>query len=127
MLVREELQDPKQEYGVHSMYQYHAQAVRFLGSGPLAQRLELCNFSMSVDGSVVTFCFFAEEAQSSGDGVNNTSSSRAWPDENLHATVCSNFKLRYIFRVSCAVLGDQLIGPFIFKLRLTGLVYQRFL
>jgi len=50
-----------------------------------------------------------------------------WADENPHATVESNFRLRFSVNVWCAVLDDQLIGPFILEGRLTGEAYLRLL
>jgi len=69
---------------------------------------------------------FTDEAQFNGDGVNNTRNSHVWGDENPHATVESNFQ-RFSVNVWCAVLDDQLIGPFILEGRLTGEAYLRFL
>jgi len=50
-----------------------------------------------------------------------------WADENPHATVESNFLLRFSVNVWSAVLDDQLIGPFILEGRLTGESYLQFL
>ena len=47
--------------------------------------------------------------------------------ENPHATVESNNQLHFSVNVWCAVLDDQLIGPFILEGRLTGEAYLRFL
>ena len=54
------------------------------------------------------------------DGVNNTHNSNVWADENPDANVESNFQLRFSVNVRCAVLDDQLIGPFILEGRRTG-------
>ena len=56
-----------------------------------------------------------------------THNSHVWADENPHATVESNFQLRFSVNVLCAVLNDQLNGPFILKNRLTGEACLRFL
>jgi len=53
--------------------------------------------------------------------------SHVWADENPHATVESNFQLRFSVNVWCAVLDDQLIGPFILEGHLTEEAYLRFL
>jgi len=50
-----------------------------------------------------------------------------WADENPHTTVESNFQLCFSVNVWCAVLDDQLIGPFILEGHLTGEAYLRFL
>ena len=73
------------------------------------------------------YILFTGDAQFNRDGVNNTYNSHVWADENPHATVESNFQLRFIVNVWCAVLYDQLIGPFILEGRLAGEVYLRFL
>jgi len=73
------------------------------------------------------YILFTEEAQFNHDGVNNTHNSHVWADENPHATVESNFQLHFTVNVWCAVLDDQLIGPFILEDHLTGEAYLRFL
>ena len=70
---------------------------------------------------------FTDEAQFNRDGVNNTHNSHVWADENPHATVESNFQQSFSVNLWCAVLDDQLIGPFILEGRLTGEAYLRFL
>ena len=50
-----------------------------------------------------------------------------WAYENHHTTVESNFQLRFSVNVWCAVLDDQLIGPFILEGHLTGEAYLKFL
>ena len=50
-----------------------------------------------------------------------------WPNENPRANVESNFQLRFSVNVWCAVLDEQLIGPFILEGRLGGEAYLRFL
>ena len=72
------------------------------------------------------YILFTDEAQFSRNGVNNLHNS-VWADENPHATVESNFQLRFSVNVWSAVLDDQLIGPFILEGRLTGEAYLSFL
>jgi len=50
-----------------------------------------------------------------------------WVDENPNATVESNFQLRFSVNVRCAVLEDQLIGPFMLEGLDTLEAYLRFL
>ena len=71
------------------------------------------------------YILFTDEAQFSRNGVNNLHNS-VWADENPHATVESNFQLRFCVNVWCAVLDDQLLGPFILE-GLIGEAYFRFL
>jgi len=108
------------------MYPYHVQRVQRLGPGDFAQRLEFCRW-LNGSRQLHLYILFTDEAQFNRDGVNNTHNSHVWADENPHATVESNFQLRYSVNVWCAVLDDQLIGPFILEGRLTGEAYLRFL
>ena len=73
------------------------------------------------------YILITDEAQFNHDRVNNTHNSHVWADENPHTAVESNFQLRFSVNVWCAVLDDQLIGPFILEGRLTGEAYLRFL
>ena len=100
--------------------------MQHLGPGDFADRLEFCKW---LNGSCELhhYILFTDEAQLNCNGVNNTHNSNVWADENPHATVESNFQLRFSVNVWCAVLDDQLIGPFILEGRFTGEVYLRFL
>ena len=104
---------------LEGMYPYHVQPVQHLGTGDYAQRLEFCKW-LSGSRQLHRYILFTNEAQFNRDGVNNTHNSHVCGDENPHATVESNFQLRFSVNVWCAVLDDQLTGPFIFEGRLTG-------
>jgi len=108
------------------MYPYHVQRVQHLGSGDFAERLEFCKW-FNGSRELHRYILFTDELQFNHDGVNNTHNSHMWADENLHATVESNFQQRFSVNVWCAVLDDQLIGPSILEGRLTGEMYLRFL
>jgi len=107
------------------MYPYHVQRVQHLRTGDFAEGL---NFCMWLSGSrqLHRYIMFTDEAQFNHDGVNNTHNYHVWGDENPHSTVESNFQQRFSVNVWCAVLDDQLIGPFILEIRLTGEAYLRF-
>jgi len=108
------------------MYPYHVQRVQHLGPGDFAERLEFCKW-LNGSHKLHRYNLFTDEAQFKRDSVNNTHNSHVWADENHHATVESNFQLRLIVNVWCAVLDVQLIGPIILEGRLTGEVYLKFL
>ena len=93
------------------MYPYHVQRVQHLGQGDFANRME---FFKWFNGSRELHCYilFTDKSQFNHDGVNDTHNSHMWADENPHATVESNFQQRFSVNVWCAVLDDQLIGPF---------------
>jgi len=101
------------------MYPYHVQRVQHLGPGDFARRLEFCKW-LNGSRQLHRYILFTDEAQFNRDGVNNTHNSHVWADENTHATVESNFQLRFSVNVWCADLDDQLISPSILEDRLTG-------
>ena len=53
--------------------------------------------------------------------------SHLWDRDNPHGTVASNDQHLFAVNVWCGVIGDQLIGPYIFPQRLTGDIYATFL
>jgi len=100
--------------------------MQHLGSADFAGRPEFCKW-LNVSHQLHRYILFTDGAQFNRNGVNNTHSSNVWADENLHANVERNFQLRFSVNVWCAVLDDQLIGPFVLDGRLTGEAYLRFL
>ena len=101
------------------------QRVQHLRPGVFPERLEFCKW-LNGSRQLHRYILFTDE-QFNRDGVNNAHDSHVWADENPHATVESNFQLRFSVNMWCAVLDDQLIGPFILEGRLTGEAYLRFL
>jgi len=102
------------------------QRVQHLGPGDFAERLEFCKW-LNGSRKLHHYILFTDEAKLNPDSINNTHNSHVWVDENPQGTVESNFQLRFSVSVWCAVLDDQLIGPFILEGRLTGEVYLTFL
>ena len=114
------------ENTVCRLHVYQVRRVLHLGPGDFPHRLEFCKW-LNGSRQLHRYTLFTDEAQFNRNGVNNTHNSHVWEDENPHATVESNFQLYFSVKVWCAVLDDQLIGPFILKGRLTGEAYLRFL
>ena len=50
-----------------------------------------------------------------------------WSHENPHGTRVTNLQRRFSVNVWCGVLGNRLIGPFVFDNNLTGNTYEAFL
>ena len=92
--------------------------MQHLGPGDFVERPEFCKW-LSDSRQLHRYIPFTDKAQFNRDGFNNTHYSHLWADENPHATVESNFQLRFNVNVWCAVLNDQLIDPFIPEVRLT--------
>jgi len=61
------------------------------------------------------------------DGVNNTKNSHLWDRDNPHGTVGSSYQHCFSVNVWCGVIGNRLIGPYIFPQRLTGDIYANVL
>ena len=80
---------------------------------------------MAVTSCIVTSCL--QTKRNLIATVSIIHNSHVWGDENPHATVERNFQQRFSVNVWCAVLDDQLIGPFILEGRLTEEAYLRFL
>ena len=93
------------------MCPYHVLRVQHLTPGDFAERLEFCKW-LNGSRQLHRYILFTDEAQFNRHGVNNTHNSHVCAVENPHATVESNFQLRFSVNVWCAVLDDQLIGPF---------------
>jgi len=108
------------------MYPYHVQRLQHLIPGDFAERLEIWKW-LSGSHKLHRYILFTDKLQFNCDGVSNTHDSHVWADVNPHATVESNFQQCFSVHVWCAVLDNQLIGPFILEGRLTGEVYLRFL
>jgi len=76
------------------MYPHHVQRVQYLRPGYFFERLEFCKW---LNGSrrLHLYILFTDEVQFNRKGVYNTHNSHASADENSHATVESNFQLRF--------------------------------
>jgi len=98
---------------------YHIQSIQHLEPAYMCSRLELCRWINS-NSHLVCNILFIDEAHFTCDGVNNTRNSHLWDRDNPHGTVESNYQNRFYVNVWCGVIGDQLIGPYIFPQRVTG-------
>ena len=85
------------------MYPYHVRRVQHLRSGDFTERLEFCRWLNGIR-QLHRYILFTDKAQFNRDGVNNTHKSHVWADENPHATMESNFQLRFSVNVCCVVL-----------------------
>jgi hypothetical protein len=70
---------------------------------------------------------FTNEAHFICDGVNNTRNSHLWDHDNPHGKVKSHYQHLFAVNMWCDVIGDQLIGPYIFPQCLTGNIYTNVL
>jgi hypothetical protein len=108
------------------MYPYHIQRVQHLEPADMCSRLDLCRWINS-NPRVIRNVSFTDEAHLTRNGVNNTRISHLWGRDNPHRTIESNYQHRFSVNVWCGVIGDQLIGPYIFPQRLISAIYANLL
>ena len=104
---------------------YHDQRVH-LEPGDHAQHMDLCHW-IKAHPEMLSVNLFSDEASFTRDSVNNLRNVHTWSHDNPHETSVTNFQRRFTVNVWCGVLGNQLIGPFVFDNNLTGNAYEVFL
>ena len=108
------------------LYPYHDQSVQHLEPGDHAQRMDLCNW-IKAHPELLSVILFSDEASFTRDGVNNLRKVHMWYHDKPQETCVTNFQRRFTVNVWCGVLGNKLIGPFVFDNNLTGNPYEVFL
>ena len=109
-----------------NLYPYHDQRVQHLEPGGHDQRMDLCHW-IKAHPKLVSNILFTDEVSFTRDGVNNSWNVHTWSLDNPHETSVTNFQQRFSLNVWCGVLGNRLIGPFVFDNNLTGNTYEAFL
>jgi len=107
------------------LYPYHDQRVQHLGPGDHAQNFDLCQW-IKAHPELLSVILFTDEASFTRDGINNSRNVHTWSDENPHETRVTHFQGRFSVNVWCGLLGNRLIGPFVFDNNLTGKTYEAF-
>src|SRR5215469_10793136 len=105
------------------LYPYHDQKVQHLEPGDYAQRMDLCHW-VKAHRELLSVILFTDEASFTRDGINNLRNVHTWSHRNPHATCVTHFQRRFSVNVWCGVLGNRLIGPFVFDNNLTGNTYE---
>jgi len=108
------------------LYPYHDQMVQHLEPGDHAQRFDLCQW-ITAHPELLNVILFTDEASFTQDDINNSRNVHTWSDENPHETRVTHFQRRFSVNLWCGVLGNRLIGPFVFDNNLTGNTYEAFL
>jgi len=100
--------------------------VQHLEPGDHAQRFDLCQW-ITAHPELLSVILFTDEASFTWDSINNSRNVHTWSDENPHETRLTHFQRRFLVNVWCGVLGNKLIGPFVFDNNLMGNTYEAFL
>ena len=116
MQVRRTLQE-------EDLYPYHDKRVQHLEPGDHTQCMDLCHW-IKAHPELLSVILFSDEASFTRDGVNNLRNVHTWSHDNPHETSVTNFQRRFSVNVWCGVLGNKLIGPFVFDNNLTGMSNQ---
>jgi len=66
------------------------------------------------------YVLFTHEAQFTDDGVSNTINCHLWVYGSLYRLAERNFEHRFSVNMWCDIIGDQVIGSYIFMQRLAG-------
>jgi hypothetical protein len=69
---------------------------------------------------------FTDEAQFTGDGIQNFQNQHLWADENSHTILPSHHQHQFT-NIWAGICGDNLFGPHLLPNRLTGRNYKNFL
>jgi len=94
-------------------YPYHDQTVQHLEPSDHAQRMDFCHW-IKAHPELLGVILFTDEASFTRDGVNNSRNLHTWSHDNPHETRVTNFQRRFSVNVWCGVIGNRLIGPFVF-------------
>ena len=105
---------------------HHNHRVQHLERGDPAQRMDLCHW-ITAHPQLLSVILFTDEASFTRDGINNSRNVRTWSHDNPHETSVTKFQRRFSVNVWCGLLGNKLIGPFVFDNNLTGNTYEVFL
>ena len=107
------------------LYPYDDQRVH-LESGDHAQRMDFCQW-IKAHPELLSVILFSDVASFTREGVNNLRNVHMWTHDSPHETSVTNFQRRLSVNVWCGVLGNKLIGHFVFDNNLTGNTYEAFL
>ena len=112
------------------LYPYHLQRVQALHQGDYIQRLEYCRWFLQMtetDPDFPGIVLFSDEAIFTHEGVFNFHNSHCWDHDNPHMTRPHSHQTRFSVNVWAGIVGDQLVGPYLFPDTLDGRKYYNFL
>jgi len=105
---------------------YHDHRVQHLEPADPARRMDFCHW-ITAHPQLLSVILFTDEASFTRYGINNSRNLHTWSHDNPHETSVTKFQRRFSVNVWCGLLGNKLIGPFVFDNNLTGNTYEVFL
>ena len=88
--------------------------------------MDLCH-RITAHPLLLCIVLFTDEVSFTWSGINNSQNLHTCSHDNPRETSVTNFQRRFSVNVWCGVLGNKLIGPFVFDNNLTGNTYEVFL
>lgn len=114
----------------HKFKPYKIIKTNFLYENDAQRRLEFCQWYITRNQQEINFCqsiIWTDEAHIASDGIFNRQNNRHWADVNPHDLVAVRRQGRFGFNVWCGLLGNRMIGPFIYDRNLTAAFYLEIL
>ena len=112
------------------LHPYHVQKVHAMSPDDYPARLQYSNWFIQQHNQNLNFSkliLFTDEAGFTRDGIINSHNLHFWADENPHAIIQNKHQQRFMVNVWAGIIGNNLIGPFVFEERLNGEIYLQFL
>lgn len=112
------------------LHPYKLQKVQALNAQDYPRRMECSRWFLNKDIEDPSFLekiLFTDESSFSREGIFNHRTSHVWAVDNPNATVIRGYQERFAVNVWAGIIGDRLIGPYIFPNRLNAPVYLVFL
>ena len=113
-----------------SLYPYHLQRVQGLSETDFPPRKAFCTWLLQMcaqDQTFLSTILFTDEAKFTRNGVQNFHNTHVWADVNPCAVLETRHQQQFSINVWAGIIGDSVIGPFIFHGTLTGASYSEFL
>lgn len=112
------------------LYPYHLQRVQGLSETDIPPRKAFCTWLLQMcaqDQTFLSTILFTDEAKFTRNGVQNFHNTHVWADVNPCAVLETRHQQQFSINVWAGIIGDSVIGPFIFHGTLTGASYSEFL
>lgn len=114
----------------HKLHPYHLVIHQSLSEADFDHRLNFCNWLSNMcneNHQFLSHILWTDEATFTNAGGVNLHNMHYWSAENPHWMRETDFQNRWSVNVWCGIVGNKIIGPFIFDGRLNGATYLEFL
>lgn len=112
------------------LYPYRLQKVQALKPDDFPRRIEFCQWFLQKCVSQPEFpncVLFTDEASFTREGMFNGHNQHVWARDNPHAAFVRGHQDRFAVNIWAGLVGDNLVGPYMFPRRLNANTYLTFL